>query len=73
MSAVDGGNNTVTNPYPIAVTGGNSSTLTYDLNGNMTSDGTNEYAWDAENRLIKITYPGSENYSQFVYDGLSHC
>ena len=37
--------------------------------GNMTSDGTNSYSWDAENRLIKITYPGSGNNSQFTYDG----
>ena len=36
----------------------------------MTSDGTNSYAWDAENRMIKITYPGSSNFSSFVYDGL---
>jgi YD repeat-containing protein len=35
----------------------------------MTSDGTNTYSWDAENRLIKITYPGTGNYSQFTYDG----
>jgi RHS repeat-associated protein len=35
----------------------------------MTSDGTNSYSWDAENRLIKVTYPGSGNNSQFSYDG----
>ncbi len=35
----------------------------------MTSDGTNAFAWDAENRMIKITYPGSNNFSSFVYDG----
>jgi RHS repeat-associated protein len=35
----------------------------------MTSDGTNSYAWDAENRMIKITYPGTNNYSSLVYDG----
>jgi RHS repeat-associated protein len=34
----------------------------------MTSDGTNTYAWDAENRLIQITYPGSGNNSQFTFD-----
>ncbi len=45
-----------------------SATLT-DTNGNMTSDGTNTYEWDAENRLIKINYPGIGNDSQFVYDG----
>ncbi len=31
---------------------------------------TDTCSWDAENRLIKITYPGSGNYSTFVYDGL---
>jgi RHS repeat-associated protein len=35
----------------------------------MTSDGTNSYSWDCENRLIKIVYPGSGNYSTFTYDG----
>ena len=28
--------------------------LTYDLDGNMTSDGRWNYTWDAENRLIKV-------------------
>ncbi len=35
--------------------------------------GTNTYAWDAENRLVQITYPGSGNNSQFNYDGVGHC
>ena len=69
VGATDGANNTVTNPYQVSVKGGPSATLTYDANGNMTSDGTNSYSWDAENRMIKITYPGSGNNSQFVYDG----
>jgi RHS repeat-associated protein len=34
----------------------------------MLSDGTNSYSWDAENRMIKITYPGTNNFSSFVYD-----
>jgi RHS repeat-associated protein len=33
----------------------------------MTSDGTNVYAWDAENRLVKITYPSSNNKTEFTY------
>ena len=69
VSAVDGANNTKTNGYALSVNGGSSSTLTYDLNGNMTSDGTNAFAWDAANRMIKITYPGTNNFSSFVYDG----
>ena len=36
----------------------------------MTSDGTNSYLWDAANRMIKITYPGTNNFSSFAYDGL---
>ena len=70
VNIVDGNNNSVTNTYQVSVQGGPSATLTNDANGNMTSDGTNSYAWDAENRLIKITYPGTNNYSSFVYDGL---
>ncbi len=41
-------------------------TLAYDLNGNLTSDGTSTYTWDARNRLSVITGPGP---ASFVYDG----
>lgn len=68
VGATDGTNTTVTNNYQVGVTGPSSSSLTLDANGTMTSDGTNSYAWDAENRLIKISYPGSGNYSQILYD-----
>jgi len=40
--------------------------LTYDLNGNLTSDGTNTYAWSARNQLAGITGPTT---ASFVYDG----
>ena len=59
----------MTNGLQVSTSGASATSLTYDLNGNMTSDGTNSYAWDAENRMIKITYPGSGNNSQFTYDG----
>ena len=39
--------------------------LTYDLNGNLTSDGTNTYTWDARNRLASISGPVP---ASFVYD-----
>ncbi len=39
--------------------------LFYDLNGNMTSDGTHSYAWDARNRLSQIDLG---NTASFVYD-----
>jgi RHS repeat-associated protein len=52
----------------IAVNGGAGRTITNDANGNMTSNGVNAYLWDAENRLIQVTYPGTGNNSQFTYD-----
>lgn len=59
-----------TNNYQVSLNTASSATLSYDQNGNMTSDGTNSYSWDAENRLIKVTYPGTNNYSTFAFDGL---
>src|SRR6185312_7489947 len=45
--------------------------LTFDANGNLTADGQRTYAWDAENRLVGITYPGvSGKATAFTYDGL---
>ena len=44
---------------------------TYDAVGNLTSDGQRTYAWDAENRLVLITYPGQPGkQTAFTYDGL---
>ena len=64
----DANSTTVTNSYRVATNGSASATPTYDANGNMTSDGTNIYLWDAEDRLVKVTYPGTGNYSQMSYD-----
>ena len=44
-----------------------STPLTYDLNGNLTSDGTNTYTWDARNRLVSI---GGGTAASFQYDPL---
>jgi RHS repeat-associated protein len=41
--------------------------LTYDLNGNMTGDGTNTYTWNARDELASISGGAS---ASFVYDGL---
>jgi RHS repeat-associated protein len=71
VAAVDGSNTTKTNSYQVSTNGSNSTTPTYDLNANMISDGTNSYVWDAENRLLTINYPGSNNYSSFNYDSNS--
>jgi RHS repeat-associated protein len=46
--------------------------LTFDSNGNLLSDGQRNYSWDAENRLIGITYSGQPGkQTAFAYDGLS--
>jgi RHS repeat-associated protein len=45
-----------------------SSTRTYDLNGNLLSDGTRTYQWDAANRLTAINNGTAS--SLFTYDGL---
>ncbi|MBS2005761.1 MAG: hypothetical protein JST01_01890 [Cyanobacteria bacterium SZAS TMP-1] len=71
VSATDGSNVVTTNNYQVGVKGQGSSSLAYDINGNMLSDGTNSYSWDALNRLIQITYPGTGNNTKLAYDGFS--
>jgi RHS repeat-associated protein len=45
--------------------------LTFDAVGNVTSDGIRNYTWDAENRLVGITYIGvTGKATSFAYDGL---
>ncbi len=39
--------------------------LSYDANGNLASDGTNTYTWDARNHLASIA---GANSASFVYD-----
>src|SRR5690606_37190738 len=41
--------------------------LSYDANGNLTSDGTRTYTWDARNRLTAIGGPVP---ASFAYDPL---
>jgi RHS repeat-associated protein len=56
---------TLENPPP------SSQTLTYDADGNLLSDGTHDFIWDAENRLVGITYPNQPaQATSFTYDGL---
>jgi RHS repeat-associated protein len=43
--------------------------FTYDGNGNMTSDGTRTFEWDAENRLVAVTILATGHRSEFGYDG----
>jgi RHS repeat-associated protein len=50
-------------------TGFNGSTLSYDANGNLTSDGVNSFVWNARNQLVQIQQGGSPQLS-FTYDAL---
>ncbi len=59
-SVTDGTNTTKDSSYRVSTKGSASSSPTFDANGNMTSDGTNTYEWDAEDRLVKINYPESQ-------------
>ena len=72
ITGADAANNKVNNNVAISSIGQNNANTTFDLNGNMTSDGINTYQYDAENRLVQINYPGTGNNTQIFYDGLGH-
>jgi RHS repeat-associated protein len=42
------------------------ASLTYDENGNLTSDGTNTFSWNARNQLVAMSGPGLT--ASFQYD-----
>ena len=42
--------------------------FTHDAAGNLTGDGTRSYAWDAEQRLVRIGYTGTDRSTTFRYD-----
>lgn len=44
--------------------------ISYDLNGNLLSDGTRKYRWDAENRLVRLDYVGTDKHSEFFYNAI---
>lgn len=66
VKATDPAGNTRTNTYQVSQSG-TGKTFTYDGNGNMTSDGTRTYEWDAINQLVAINQ--GVNRSEFTYDG----
>jgi len=57
---------TYDNANQIATFGG--TAFTYDANGNLISDGTRTYAWNARNQLASLTGPVN---ASFAYDGLA--
>lgn len=67
--AQDYSTNLSTNRYEVVVANTLNQTLTYDSNGNLTSDGTRTYDWDGMDRLVKIT--SGTHTTEFTYDGLS--
>lgn len=50
-------------------TGFNGQALSYDSNGNLTSDGTNTYTWNARHQLTQISQGGTAQLS-YSYDAL---
>lgn len=72
VTAVDANGNSRTNNYQVTVPSDVPKTLSYDFNGNLTSDGDKSYEWDAANRLTAITYSGNSVRTEFFYDGLNH-
>jgi len=47
----------------------NGQTLSYDANGNLTSDGVNTYVWNARNQLSQITQ-GTTVDASYTYDAM---
>ena len=60
-----------TNRYAVTVANGASTTtsLNYDLNGNLLGDGTRTFEWDSRNRLTAVN-KGTHR-TEFSYDGLN--
>jgi RHS repeat-associated protein len=64
--ATDPSGNVRTSTYEVSQAGTPKS-FTYDLNGNMTSDGTRTYEWDAENRLVAVK-EGATTVASYTYN-----
>ena len=48
---------------------GTPKAFTYDANGNLTSDGTRTFEWDAANRIVRIA--GGLSTTKLSHDGYS--
>ena len=67
VAATDASGNTQTNNYQVTVPSGVNATLLYDLNGNLTNDGSKTYEWDAVNRCVAINL--GTHRTEMSYDG----
>ncbi|MCC6615498.1 MAG: hypothetical protein IT320_18640 [Anaerolineae bacterium] len=54
------------------MTAAGGATLTYDDNGNLTSDGANAYVWDRANRLLEVDNGTPAELTAYAYDGLNN-
>lgn len=72
ITATDGSGNAATNQYRVVVSPSATVSLGHDPDGNMLTNvvggATYLYAWDAKNRLTRITRGG--DVTEFLYDGL---
>ncbi len=66
VTATDPSGNVRTSTYQVSQ-GATSKSFTYDANGNMTSDGTRTYEWDAENRLVAVK-EGASTIANYTYN-----
>ncbi len=66
VPATDPSGNAPTRQYEVDSLG-SSRTFTFDPNGNLTSDGTRTFEWDARNQIISVTVGGYR--SEYTYDG----
>jgi uncharacterized protein RhaS with RHS repeats len=66
LSATDASGNSTTQSYSVPV-GSTTATMSYDANGNLLSDGTRTYEWDAENKLVPIE--AGVNRTEFTHNG----
>ena len=67
VKAKDASGNETTEQYEVDVSG-STTTYTFDANGNLTSDGTKTYSWNALNQLLEVR-EGTTTLAIFEYDG----
>jgi len=67
VTATDASGNSRTNNYQVNVPSGVNTTLLYDLNGNLTNDGSKIFEWDAANRCVAIN--SGTHRTEMNYDG----
>ncbi|MCC7124014.1 MAG: RHS repeat protein [Acidobacteria bacterium] len=67
ITARDAAGNQTVQAYEVDITG-TGLTFTYDANGNLASDGTRTFEWDAHNQLVAVTE--SSQRAEYSYDGM---